>query len=316
MLRCVKRKPNRNNIGERNGLGERNYATLPRERTHSEAGPDSDTDTAHGTNSANRPSRWSLTKKSATLSTTTPSNSIQTRSESRSSSKHKGFNMFRVGNWRTLSLSSLFSPSRKHKHTESSTASSSGFVSPTADTEPLTGSNSLERGSRHKRPQSIELNTFTHKKVKASDSGSEASTPTGMRSITDQVNVHEDQLRQLSSNAELSDTSDHTPTEPTAPTRLLEISSTTPKLPFVDANGSQTNGLRSKPDKMRKLHWVSSTEKNVGFPTEQPAKPEVTLKKSQVGERVTIILRQSFSGPKQLFGAEFSAPCWANQCSR
>ncbi|KAA0190998.1 Ankyrin [Fasciolopsis buskii] len=296
MLRCVKRKPNRNTIGETNGLGERNCATLPRERTHSEAGEELDIDGANGTSSAaNRPSRWSLSKKSATLSTTTPSTSTQTRSESRSSSKNKGFNMFRIGNWRTLSLSSLFTPSRRRKQRDSSTASS-GFVSPTGETEPLTGSSSLERGtSRHKRPQSIELNAFTQKKTKdaskmTTDSGSEASTPTGMRSTTDQINIHEEQLRQLSRDEtdQLSDISDRTPTEPITPGRLLALASTSPKLPFVDANGVQTNGTGTKPDKSRKLQWVSGAEKAVEIPPEQPAKPEVTAKKSREPGRVSV----------------------------
>ncbi|VDP83730.1 unnamed protein product [Echinostoma caproni] len=310
MLRCVKRKPNRNTIGERNGLGERNCATLPRERTHTdEVDADfEDGGNARGPNSANRPSRWSLSKKSATLSTTTPSTSTQyTRSESRSSSKSKGFNVFRASNWRTLSLSSLFSPSRKRKQqqlqqqqqTGSGSASSSGFVSPTAETEPLTGASSLDRSTKHKRPESIELHSFSSRQTKPSSSGSEATTPTGMKTDTSNLIGQDERLREMTKNAcaELSDTSDHTPTEPIGPPLGVDSTTVDGSWPFVDANGTHGTTTttkkkeekedKNKTDKSRKLHWIASTDKATGFPIEQPPKPDITLKKSHGNERVS-----------------------------
>ncbi|KER22832.1 hypothetical protein T265_14770, partial [Opisthorchis viverrini] len=203
MLRCVKRKPSKGS--EKSRLDAEGSPSSLRRRMLS--GSTEELSTA--SNSLNRPSRWSIAKKSATLS---GHSTTHTLNESRSSSKTKSSSVFNPTRWRTLSVSSLFSPHKRKKHDESATATSSGFVSPSGETDILQ-ERSGSAISANKRPETIAI-AQSH----ATAYDTEASTPTGMISDNERptsLSLQEDHLNKLTTAAmDDRDASDNTPTEP------------------------------------------------------------------------------------------------------
>ncbi|CAL8071608.1 unnamed protein product [Calicophoron daubneyi] len=202
MFRCVKRKPSKGR--DKNGLPGRDSSTLPAQRTVS--GSTEELPTASC--SSGRQSRWTIAKKSATLGG-------HPQSESRSQSKSKGLSFFKPAKWRTLSLSSLFSPSRKHKHDDSGAATTSGFVSPSCDTEPLSYMPTATLDSQQPT-DNIAITNLSNNSL--DNQPTEPSTPTGFDHDVTRVPKLEDQedrLKELTvaATAEQHDMIDHTPTE-------------------------------------------------------------------------------------------------------
>ncbi|GAA47164.1 ankyrin [Clonorchis sinensis] len=212
MLRCVKRKPSKGS--EKNALAAEGSPASLRRRMVS--GSTEELSTA--SNSLNRPSRWSMAKKSATLS---GHSTTHTLNESRSSSKTKSSSVFNPTRWRTLSVSSLFSPHKRKKHDESATATSSGFVSPSGETDILQ-ERSGSAISANKRPETIAI-AQSH----ATAYDTEASTPTGMISDNERpisLSLQEDHLNKLTTAAmDDRDTSDNTPTEPVSGSKPFPV---------------------------------------------------------------------------------------------
>ncbi|VDQ16930.1 unnamed protein product, partial [Trichobilharzia regenti] len=125
MLRCVKRKTSKSRTPTPGGTNERGCSTLPRMGHRS----DSDENISEKPSSSSRPTRWTMEKKSATL---TAGCTLSSGNETKTKSKTLTF-------LRTLSLGSLFSPSRRRRKDDSTTAYSSGLMSP--DVELQTFSN-------------------------------------------------------------------------------------------------------------------------------------------------------------------------------
>ncbi|CAH8870047.1 unnamed protein product [Trichobilharzia szidati] len=125
MLRCVKRKTSKSRTPTPRGTDERGCSTLPRMGHRSE----SDENISEKPSSSSRPTRWTMEKKSATL---TAGCTLSSGNETKTKNKTLTF-------LRTLSLGSLFSPSRRRRKDDSTTAYSSGLMSP--DVELQTFSN-------------------------------------------------------------------------------------------------------------------------------------------------------------------------------
>ncbi|CAH8624699.1 unnamed protein product [Heterobilharzia americana] len=125
MLRCVKRKSSKSRTPTPSNSNERGCSTLPRMRHRSES---DENVSEKPSSSSSRLTRWAMEKKSATLTAGC------TLSGNESKTKSKPFTFLR-----TLSLSSLFSPSRRRRKDDSTTAYSSGLMSP--DVEMHTFSN-------------------------------------------------------------------------------------------------------------------------------------------------------------------------------
>ncbi|CAH8662286.1 unnamed protein product [Schistosoma rodhaini] len=124
MLRCVKRKSSKSRTPVTGSSNERGCSTLPRMFHRS----DSEEDISEKpSSSSNRLTRWTMEKKSATL---TAGSTLSSGNETKSKSKPFTF-------LRTLSLGSLFSPSRKRRKDDSTTAYSSGLMSPDVELQTL-----------------------------------------------------------------------------------------------------------------------------------------------------------------------------------
>ncbi|KAF5405976.1 Ankyrin: unc [Paragonimus heterotremus] len=253
MLRCVKRKPSKGR--ERNGAHkDTSLSPTLHRRNFSESSEELSTVSAAST----RPSRWSITKKSATIS----GHTSEARSESRSSSKTKSHSIFHPVRWRTISLGSLFSPSKRRKPDESEGGTTSGFVSPSCDTEIPAGlGESSDEAARDSDKLAI-LN-LSQTQLNAQDSD-EPSTPTATDN-TDRRNpplsldLLETKLQNMTKAAvqDRDSASDRTPTEPPpVPMTFLAVDH------IPDA--SEINGqLDSDQDENgRRLRWDSLTEDN------------------------------------------------------
>ncbi|CAH8651666.1 unnamed protein product [Heterobilharzia americana] len=101
MLRCVKRKSSKSRTPTPSNSNERGCSTLPRMRHRSES---DENVSEKPSSSSSRLTRWAMEKKSATLTAGC------TLSGNESKTKSKPFTFLR-----TLSLSSLFSPSRRRR---------------------------------------------------------------------------------------------------------------------------------------------------------------------------------------------------------
>ncbi|KAF8570823.1 hypothetical protein P879_00084 [Paragonimus westermani] len=253
MLRCVKRKPSKGR--ERNGVHkDTSLSPTLHRRNFSESSEELSTVSAAST----RPSRWSITKKSATIS----GHTSEARSESRSSSKTKSHSIFHPVRWRTISLGSLFSPSKRRKPDESEGGTTSGFVSPSCDTEIPAGlgesSDEAARGS-----DKLAILNLSQTQLNAQDSD-EPSTPTATdtadkRNPPLSLDLLETKLQSMTKAAvqDRDSMSDRTPTEPPP------VPMTFPAVDHIP-NASEINGqLESDQDENgRRLRWDSLTEDN------------------------------------------------------
>lgn len=125
MLRCVKRKSSKSRTPVTGSSNERGCSTLPRMFHRSDS--EEDISEKPSSSSSNRLTRWTMEKKSATL---TAGSTLSSGNETKSKSKPFTF-------LRTLSLGSLFSPSRKRRKDDSTTAYSSGLMSPDVELQTL-----------------------------------------------------------------------------------------------------------------------------------------------------------------------------------
>ncbi|CAH8623633.1 unnamed protein product [Schistosoma intercalatum] len=125
MLRCVKRKSSKSRTPVTGSSSERGCSTLPRMFHRSDS--EEDISEKPSSSSSNRLTRWTMEKKSATL---TAGSTLSSGNETKSKSKPFTF-------LRTLSLGSLFSPSRKRRKDDSTTAYSSGLMSPDVELQTL-----------------------------------------------------------------------------------------------------------------------------------------------------------------------------------
>ncbi|CAH8571969.1 unnamed protein product [Schistosoma turkestanicum] len=189
MLRCVKRKSSKSRTPATGSSNERGCSTLPRMFYRSDS--EENVSEKPSSSSFTRLTRWTTEKKSATLAA---GSTLSSGNDTKPKSKPLTF-------LRTLSLGSLFSPSRKRRKDDSTTAYSSGLMSP--DVELQTFSNESQ-ANIHQEQNETDI------------SPSEGSlTPTGDETYQSQLSKQELYLEKLTRDAYnyLGDETNKTPTD-------------------------------------------------------------------------------------------------------